>query len=73
MHYSYFALYRKLVTVTIKSDRQHWLKFAHYSLRNNPHIFWKSVSSFKRMDNSFIQLKADNQYVTGFYALGFMV
>jgi hypothetical protein len=27
MHYSYFAFFRKLVTVTVKSDRQNWLKF----------------------------------------------
>jgi hypothetical protein len=64
MHYSYFAFYRKLVKVTIKSDRQHWLKFVDDSLRNNPHDFWKYVSNFKRKDNSFIQLKVDNQYVT---------
>jgi hypothetical protein len=58
MHYSYFAFYRKLVNVTIKSDRQHWLKFVDDSLRNNPHHFWKYVSNFKRKDNSFIQLKS---------------
>jgi hypothetical protein len=64
MHCSYFAFYRKLVKFTIKSDRQHWLKFIDDSVRNNLHHFWKYVSNFKRKDNSFIQLKVDNQYVT---------
>jgi hypothetical protein len=64
MRYLYFAFYRKLVKSTVKSDRQQWLKFIDYSLRNNPHHFWKYVSNFKKKDNSFIQLKIENQYVT---------
>jgi hypothetical protein len=64
MHYSYFAYYRKLVKVTVKSDRQHWLKFVDDSLRNSPRHFCKCVSNFKRKNNSFIQLRVDNQYVT---------
>jgi hypothetical protein len=63
MHYSYFAFYHKLVIVTVKSDGQQWLKFVDDSLRNNPH-FWNYVSNFRRKDNSFIQLKVDNQYGT---------
>jgi hypothetical protein len=64
MNYLHFALYRKLIKAIIKSDRQQWLQFIDYSLRNNPHHFWKYVSNFKRKDNSFIQLKFENQYVT---------
>jgi hypothetical protein len=64
MHYLYFAFYRKLVKASIKCDRQEWLRFLDASFRNNPHHFWKYVSNFKRKDNSFIQLKIENQYVT---------
>jgi hypothetical protein len=34
------------------------------SFRKNSHHFWKYVSNFKMKDNSFIQLKIENQYVT---------
>jgi hypothetical protein len=35
------------------------------SLKTHPQHFWKYVSNFKRKDNSFIQLKIDDQFVTG--------
>jgi hypothetical protein len=34
------------------------------SLKTNPQRFWKYVSNFKRKDNSFIQLKIDDQFGT---------
>jgi hypothetical protein len=34
------------------------------SLKTHPQHFWKYVSNFKMKDNSFIQLKIDNQFVT---------
>jgi hypothetical protein len=33
-------------------------------LKTHPQNFWKYVSNFKREDNSFIQLKIDDQFVT---------
>jgi hypothetical protein len=63
-HYFYFAHFRKLVKVIIKTDRQRWLKSVDDSLKTHPQHFWKYVSNFKRKDNSFIQLKIDDQFVT---------
>jgi hypothetical protein len=57
MYYLYFALYRKLVKVSIKSDKQQWLQFIDYSLRNNPHHYWKYVSNFKGKYNLLFSSK----------------
>jgi hypothetical protein len=59
-----FTFFCIQVKVTIKSDRQQWLKFIDDSLRTNPHHFCKLVSNYKRKDNAFLQLQVDNQYVT---------
>jgi hypothetical protein len=63
-HYSYFTYFRKLVKLTIKSDGQQWFKYIDDSLKTHPQHLWKYVCNFKRKDNSFIQLKIDNQFVT---------
>jgi hypothetical protein len=63
-HYFYFAHFRKLVKVTIKTDRRRWLKSVDDSLKTHPQYFCKYVSNFKRKYNSFIQLKIDDQFVT---------
>jgi hypothetical protein len=63
-HYFYFAHFRKLVKVTIKTDRRQWLKSVDDSFKTQPQHFWKYVYNFKRKDNSFIQLKIDDQFAT---------
>jgi hypothetical protein len=63
-HYFYFAHFRKLTKVTIKTDRWRWLKSVDHSLKTHPQHFWKYVSNFKRKYNSFIQLKIGDQFVT---------
>jgi hypothetical protein len=63
-HYFYFTNFRKLVKITIKTDSRRWLKSVYDSLKTHPQHFWKYVSNFKRKDNSFIQLKFDDQFVT---------
>jgi hypothetical protein len=40
------------------------VKILDCNLRNNAYHFWKYVSNFKRKDNSFIQIKIENQYIT---------
>jgi hypothetical protein len=63
-HYFYFAHFRKLVKITIKTDRRRWLKSVDDSLKTHPQHFWKYVSNFNRKDNSFIQLKIYDQFFT---------
>jgi hypothetical protein len=38
-------LFRKLVKVTIKSDRLRWLKYIDENLKSKPKHFWKYVAS----------------------------
>jgi hypothetical protein len=40
------------------------LKSVDDSLQNHPQHFWKYVSNFKRKDNSYIQLRINDQFVT---------
>jgi hypothetical protein len=56
--------FRKLVKVTIKTDRRQWLESVDDSLKTHPQHFWKYFFNFKRKDNFFIQLKIDDQFLT---------
>jgi hypothetical protein len=64
MHNSSFSFFRKLVKVTIKSDRQRWLKSVDDNLISQPKQIWKYVSNFRRKDNNFTQIKVDDHFVT---------
>jgi hypothetical protein len=61
---STLRIFVKKVKVTFKTDRRRWLKSVDDSLKTRPQHFWKYVSNIKREDNSFIQLKIDDQFVT---------
>jgi hypothetical protein len=41
-----------------------WLKSVEDSLRTHPEHYWKYVFSFKRKDNSCIQIKIDKKFIT---------
>jgi hypothetical protein len=64
MHYSSFSFFCKIVKVTIKSDRQQWLKSVDDNLISQREQFWECVSNFRRKDNTFTQIQVDDQFVT---------
>jgi hypothetical protein len=57
------SFFRKLIKVTIKSDRERWLKSVDDNLISQPKQFWKYVYNFRRKDNTFTQIKVDDHFV----------
>ncbi|PNF33582.1 hypothetical protein B7P43_G14684 [Cryptotermes secundus] len=61
--YQKFSFYRKLVKITIKSDRLRWLKTVEENLKSQPKQFWKYVASFKKRNPNSIQLEVDGKHL----------
>jgi hypothetical protein len=61
--YQKFSYYRKLVKVTIKSDRLRWLKSVDENLKSQPKQFWKYVASFRKRNSNSIQLEVDGNHL----------
>jgi hypothetical protein len=61
--YDRFALYRKLVKSTIKSDTHRWSKSTDNNLNSQPQHFWKYISDFRKHRSGSIQLNVDNTHL----------
>jgi hypothetical protein len=61
--YDRFALYRKLVKSTIKSDRLRRLKSIDNNLKSQPQHFWKYVSNFRKHRSHSFQLNVDGMHL----------
>jgi hypothetical protein len=55
-YYSTFSHYRKLVKITIKSDRHNWYKSIDDDLKIQPSKFWRYVSSVRKHNSYAIHL-----------------
>jgi phage anti-repressor protein len=62
-YYSKFPYYRKLVKITINSDRSRWLKSIDESLKNNPKKLWNYVSNFRKNKLNSFQLVVDGTHL----------
>jgi hypothetical protein len=62
-YYSKFSHYRKLVKITVKSDRLNWYKSTGDDLKTNPSRFWKYVSSFRKQNSYTIHLDINSTSV----------
>jgi hypothetical protein len=63
LNYSKFSYSRKIVKITIKSDRSRWLKSIDESLKNNPKKFWNNVSNFRNNKSNSFQLMVDGTHL----------
>jgi hypothetical protein len=61
--YYRFALYRKLVKGTIKSDRLRWLKSIAKNLKLQPQHFWKYIPNLRKHRSGSIQLNFDGAHL----------
>jgi hypothetical protein len=52
-----YSYYRKLVKITIKTERLRWLKYIDDKLKTKPEDFWKYVSKFQKNDHVVTELK----------------
>jgi hypothetical protein len=58
------SCYRKLVKITIKTDRLRWLKSVCDNLKTKPKNFWKYVSKFKKNDHVVTHLQIGENIIT---------
>jgi hypothetical protein len=63
-HYAGFSHYRKLVKVSLKTDRLRWLKSVDNTLRTQPKQFWKYLSKFKNNYHTVTQIKSGDSFIT---------